>query len=808
MSIIAKVIRATSLVAVMLFLAGIEPARAQHEGHQPTVPAAAVDVSGSVLCVDGPALPGAVVQLFRNVGQKEQLQASALSDEAGRFRLRASAGTYTLRITFLGHASSTQVVEIEPGARAITLGGLRLQIAAVEMEAIVASVEQDRIRMQAGATVFDAKRSGASAGGSVADVLRTVPNLELDAEGRVSLRGSTSVLVLINGRRTVLKDDALIAFLKQMPASALDKVEVSTSASARQDAEGFAGIVNLQFNTGTAAQHETGYGFAISGATAGQLMATVSANGASALNSWDAMYAASSMSPQTYSHTMRDNYLAPEALRTSHQESNADARHVLHSMSAGGVLGLGGNSSLNGRVAYSWMKGTFDNTTDFADIAVTGARSADALTASHLEHTIPALDVSLGWAFRRPTASHLRLTSELRYAHGTERFAGSYRDSSRVQFLATDMDFLRSELVWQNDLAVDLRGLRLEAGHKTQRRELDAGFDAMRLDEMARSHLNFVETVNALYTSLSWVVGPVFVQGGVRAEATANSLALTGQPEREQSDVRLFPSVAVHWPHDREAVTQFQFAFGRRIQRPDAASLNPFSMGEDDMNSFIGNPMLRPEITDQVELGVVHRLETVTIQATPYLRATHDPIRPIKAVTASGQATTTLQNLHRSRAGGVDVGASARVHERVTAIFSSNLFYSVTEGQSLRADGLYFNLRGSLDVKMSANTTAQLYAYRRSAQPIEQGEILPAVNSELAVTRRFGADRRGSLTLRVSDPFDSNKLAFHLDDATFSQHSERKITSRMMSVFLSWALGGARTEEQNRPAEEPPVRIF
>lgn len=809
MSTLTKVIRAMMLIASMLFLytyAGY----AQHEGHQlpATVPAAAIELAGTVVCADGPALPGAIVQLVKTTNGKDQLHASALSDQGGRFRLRAPVGNYMLRISFLGHANIAQAVAVEPGARLLNLGSVKMEIAAVEMEAVVAAADQDRVRLQAGYAVFDAARSSTAAGGSVADVLQTVPNLELDSDGRLMLRGSNSVLVLINGRRTVLKDEALVAFLKQMPASTLQKVEVSTTASAKQDAEGFAGLVNLEFTQGASAGGESRYSFAGSAATAGQFMASASAAGTKGKVAWDVAYAASTLRPQTYSHTMRDNFLAPDAQRTSHQESNADATHLLHTITAGTTAQVSSRNSLGGHAGYSWMRGTFDNVTTFADIAASGVRRGDAVITSQLQHTIPTADVSIRWSYHNPESAHLRWSSDLRYAGGEERFTGRYQSESATEILATDMVYQRRELVWQNDLEFDLAGTRLEVGHKTQLRSLDADFSAARLGIINRERLNLEETVTGLYASLSSVLGAVFVQGGLRAEAAATRLTLTERSGKDVHDVRWFPSLAAHWPHERQSTTQYQLAFGRRIQRPDAASLNPFAMGEDDMNSFIGNPVLEPEITDQVELAVVRRFNAMTVQATPYLRMTYDPVRPIKTVTASGQATTTLQNLDRSRAAGIDMSVNTRLHDRVTALLSSNVFYGETVAGALHAEGLYFSARASIDYKVASNTTAQFYAYRRSAQPIEQGEILSAVNSDVAVTHRFGNERRGSLTLRVSDPFNTNELAFHLADPTFTQHSERKVTSRMLSVFLSWSLGGAPAAEDARRTEEPPPRIF
>ena len=128
--------------------------------------------------------------------------------------------------------------------------------------------------------------------------------------------------------------------------------------------------------------------------------------------------------------------------------------------------------------------------------------------------------------------------------------------------------------------------------------------------------------------------------------------------------------------------------------------------------------------------------------------------------------------------------------------------WSETSGSS----GVYATARLTIDVRVAEHTTAQLYAYRRSAQAIEQGEILPAFTSELALTQRFAEDR-GRVTLRVNDPFRGDRIEFRIADETFAQASHRRTARPLLSLFASWTVGGAPREDAPvRP--EGPARIF
>lgn len=129
-----------------------------------------------------------------------------------------------------------------------------------------------------------------------------------------------------------------------------------------------------------------------------------------------------------------------------------------------------------------------------------------------------------------------------------------------------------------------------------------------------------------------------------------------------------------------------------------------------------------------------------------------------------------------------------------------------TTGASTSSSGVSAAARLIVDLRVAEHTTAQLYACRRSAQVVEQGEILPAFTSALTLTRSLAGDR-GRLTLRLGDPLRSDRLGFRIADATFTQESRRRSARPLLSLFASWAVGAApRDDAPVRP--EDPARIF
>jgi ferric enterobactin receptor len=773
------------------------PASAQHEQHDVPTGVAQAVLTGKAYGAEGVPLSGAIVQLFHGSGPGRHLMATSVTDAAGRFSLRTGGGTYTLEISFPGHEPHRQ--QVTPSMGPLSVGSVRLELRPVELDALTAGAERVAAELRSGATVLDARTSPA-AGGSIADLLRTVPGVELDADGRISMRGSTSVLVLMNGRRIALTGDALAAFLRQMPAASLERVEAATTASARQGADGAAGVVNLVFRTDAA--RRTGMrSLAGSMAADDHYMGSAAATGGmgDVLN-WDAMYSLSGMRPRVDVTTARWSLVPGDLPLHTDQDSRARERHRLHSVLAGAAVTPTPNTSLALRGAYSWMEGSYLNRSTFAFTNAAGATGSSA-TGSLLEHVIPSGELS---AVASVDFGGARLTSEARASFVDEDFRGAYDDEvAGYRYMATVMASRERERVVRNDLGLRFGNVSLDFGQESQFRTITAAHEATHFNVTVSQAWRYESDVHAGYVTAQRFIGRMRAEAGLRVEADRTRVQLDTATAR--TTVRVFPSLSGEWS-DADRALVYRLAYGRRINRPGAEMLNPFSMGGDDMNETIGNPSLLPEVSDQLELGVERHRPRLTLQLTPFLRWTRDPIRQLKAATASGGATTTLANLARARAWGADGGVRARPTGGTAITVAGSVAHLETMADVFGSSGVHAAARLTVDLQVSGQTTAHLYAYARSAQAIEQGEILPAFTSELALTQRL-AGGRARVTVRLSDPLRTDRLEFRVADASFTQQSRRRTARPLLSLFTSWAVGGAPREDAPVRAEGP-ARIF
>lgn len=780
--------------AFIACLPGASPAGAQHEQHSAGSASAQSFVSGRVVCEDGLPLPQAVVQAWHIDGAERHPYSGVLTDEAGRFAFRAAPGSYFLRVSYIGHSADETTISI--ASAPLSLGDVQLAITAIELEALTIAAQREGVRLRSGATVVEAD-AGPTAGGTVADVLRTVPGIESDPEGRLTMRGSAGVLVLIDGRPTVLEGDALVAFLRQMPASALERIETGTVASAAQDAEGSAGVVNLVFRNSRSTPDMRSVAASV-GTEDHYLVNGMLGGGVGTAAAWDASYSFSSMRPRTESRTLRTTWQGADTAGLSDQSSDARARHRLHSVGAGVGARIAPSLSAAARASFARMEGSFRNRTAF-DQTAAGA-STQETTLSRLNHVIPSASTSLSLDWN--VSGRVLLRTDFRASGADEDFRGDYRDPDGVTLLRREMDARQREYGTRSDLSLTLGRTRWNVGQAYTRRTIDASY-ATTASDSASAAFHYRNDIAAAYAAARFDGGALAVEAGTRVERDATRLNRAGSNERV--DWRAFPSLQGWWTPSQEGRFRYRAALGRRIDRPDFASLNPYSMGEDDMNSIVGNPELRPEVTDQLELGVEYHGATSLLQLTPFLRRTRDPIRPLKFVTESGHSTTTLHNLERASAAGLDGNLRLGLGDRTTVTLSGSIAHIDTEGLDYANSGVSMSARAHVDLEVTDDGLLQLYAYRRGAQAIEQGEILPAMTTELAFTQRWGDEDQGRFTIRLSDPFRTDELAFRVAERGFAQETWRRVSRPLLSAFVSWAVGADPVSEERREEEAPSI---
>ncbi|HEX8391767.1 MAG TPA: TonB-dependent receptor [Longimicrobium sp.] len=794
---------------------------AQRPQGPPQPPAAGPgEIRGTVVDAgSGAPVPSASVAV--RTTRDSALVAGAIARADGTFRIEGlRPGSYVLRVNMMGYAAQTTTFAVTPAAPRTNAGSIRLARSAVTLDAIQVTGQSQPVSIAPDRNAYRT-RDVAPAATSASEVLEAVPSVQVDADGRVSLRGNESVVVQINGRPTPISGAQLAAYLKQLPASTLERVEVIPNPSARYDPEGMAGIINIVLKQGV----DLGWsgGFQLGASTADRYV-----------GSGNLGYQAGPVTLfANYGYSTDDRTVAGLNDRTRLGAGRAPLSYTEQDIrGANGNAGHNLNASLdyrlNGRDVVS--NAIVLNLRDASEDALS---AYDVFNGSRLltdeyqrvrDSQTDAFMADYSLAFRRTLQPQ-------RHEFSAELRANRLQDEDRVQLWRqsapgvglSDAELNRTTLrMYQFTAQADYtrsfgQRSKLETGYKGTSRLLDRDF-AVREDPLGTgtwtpsdlsNALEFDETVNAVYGVFSRGSGKLELQGGLRAEYASRDFSLANSGENYPYDyTSFFPSGLVSYNlSDR---TNAKLSYSRRINRPGSGQLNPFPTFFDLQNVFLGNPRLNPEYTDAIELGLQHSGRLGSLQFSPFYRRTTDIIRTVvdtdDVVNGREVTSVSFKNLDTGTSWGADLNGSLRLGQIFNGLAAFNVFKMVTEGtsgeSSLSTDAVTWSAKFNATYNMTPRTAFTAQYFYRAPMQIEGGRFDAMQMANLSVRQKMYGDR-ANLTLRVSDPFNTQRFRIRAGDDNLIQLTERTQTTRAVHLTLQYTFGRAPRPRQQPQQQQP-----
>lgn len=820
--------RFSAILTVFLLLGATVPAIAQtpsmpgrmSQGGAPkggTIQGTVVD-SGT-----GQPLPSASIAVRSTADST--LVTGSLTRADGGFNIEGlRPGRYYLEVSFIGYATRiVDEVSIAPPGLAANVGAIRLQQTAVQIEGLEITAERSQAVFAPDRNTYQVKDMPAAAGGTATDVLQNIPAIEVDAEGKVTLRGNQNVAIQINGRAAPMSGDQLAAFLQQLPANMIEKVEVIPNPSAKFDPDGMAGIVNITLRQD--ADLGTSGGFILGGGSRNRTNASANLGFQQGALTLFTNYGYFGDERENRAFNFRENrYLEPRTYMV--QDTRGQAEIGSHNVNTSVELRLSGRDVLSSSLLFSkrgWDNESTNAYTDQdADQVVVGRSNRVADT----ENDHQTLDYTLGFKRTLEPQRH-ELSADLRFNRSKGEISNEFtHDVLEMDGAAVDSEPLLEtnrqemgtrELTLQTDYRRPFGEVgRLEFGYKGILKKIDNGFSVAHFDhgqgayipDLDRSNdFEFDEHIHAVYGVLGQRVGKFDLEAGVRLEQAATEFHLATSGESYDNDYfSVFPSGLV--AYNPTEAHQLKLSYSKRIWRPNTWLLNPFAQYEDPLNIFVGNPYLKPEYTHSIELGYQQNGSLGTLQVTPYYRRTVDVIRNIRLLGDDGVTTTTFRNLDTSESWGADLNGSWRFW-KLNGFAGFNAYKIVTDGSNVEsgfgADAFSWSARVSATWRATPGLDVQAFYMYRAPVDIEQGRFKGMQMMHLSMRQKlFG--NKGNVTLRIVDPFDKTKFSFITMDDRHYQESIRK--SSMRGVYLSFGLNfGQQPRIRTRPIEEPePVQ--
>lgn len=633
--------------------------------------------------------------------------------------------------------------------------------------------------------------------GSLADALRNVPGVEVDLEGKVSLRGDPGVTILIDGRpsgqlRGEGRGDALLS----MPANSIERVEVITNPSAAMSPEGSGGVLNLI----TKKQRQAG--------TTGTIRANAGLKGrgsasVSVARSKPGLTISGEAAYRRFTNDIivtqdRERFVTGGASLFSRQEQ-------LHeNVAQGGNTRLGveydldKTNRLTGEISF--RKNQMDSDRDERFIGNAVEPSFTRFSEQEMSQRILGLRTS--WRKTLPGKEH-SLSVDL--AHDT---GGMNRElegrivpaAGATLFERIDNDIDRNETRLKADYKKPLgEGRSLNLGYEFEGSNADFDFsgargpDASALVPQASltNRFDFSQDVHALYGTAQINSGKWEFQPGLRLEQVKLDLfQRTEGAAYDQDYFRFYPTL--HIGRALSDRTKLRASYSRRIQRPGPFELNPYTFYIDARNIQRGNPNLKPEVTDAFETSLQYRKDATFISLTGFYRRSRDMFTEILQTLPDGVLLQTRANLGRGSRLGVDAILNGRLSKKLTYQLSGTVQRMELDprgivGAAGKVSGVVGSIRGSASWQPTAKDFIQISGNYQGKQLIPQGYRLGGGIVNVGYRRKVNDQL--SLLLTGQNILDSAKQEVVIRTPAFRDKLKFEVRGRAVLVGLAYNFG-------------------
>ena len=734
-------------------------------------------------------------------------------DSLGLFGFPLDPGEYLIRVGFIGYEDYWREMQIQPGAN--DMGTVSLRPAAEHLGEVTVEAVATLFRSEFDRRIFNLEGTTVAEGGTALQVLETLPSIQVDEEGNLSMRGSGNVEIYINGRPTNLSSDETESLLEQYPADAIQSVELITNPSARFDAEGTGGIINLilkeqrmqglngqlnlsagtgnKYNIGTTLNYRTG--------------------------DWNFF--------TSYSYQYRELWERNESFRqyfTGEGSPFLDQNYSTTNWNQGHLLRTGIEYELSPNSNIRWFGNLNARGRDRERVYnirnLDAALQLDSMFVRHLDEDQSRTNYEVGlnydWQANGPEGARLdaRLSFSLDEQDRIEHFDQLFFDSQQQEVpwnrsLQTYERPRRSSLLLGTlDYRLPLNeNLNLEAGlRSTMRRydleqifqDFDPDLGGYITDDLITNQFEYDQDIHAAYLILQNRLGSFSYQAGLRGEYTGTTSFM---PENDSTITNnyfsLFPSIFLNYEISRNQ--DLQVNYSRRVRRPGTWAVTPFLNAQDFFNLRMGNPFLQPAFTNSYELSYLRGWDLYFLSATTYYRHTENALSRVFDLYDERFAVVTWVNSDTRRNLGLELVNQFDISRDIDATLTGNFFHSEISGANLDGQtyrnqqfSWTFTLLGNWNIPNVFNV--QMMANYRGPIALPQGNIQPVGSINLGL-RRHVWDRNATVSLNVSDVLNTRRFVLETQDGNLYQERRFMRESRIFTLSFIYRFGGFRERE-------------
>nr|WP_315032543.1 TonB-dependent receptor [uncultured Chryseobacterium sp.] len=782
---------------------------AQEVAHQGTITGRIVD-SGT-----GNAISHASIGLLQNDKEIN----GVISNEKGEFSIDHIAfGTYKIAVFYAGYKNkATSDIQIDNQTFSITLGNISLVNGETALETVTIVGRKSVVENKVDKIVFNAANDVTSQTGAAIDVLRKVPQVTVDADGNVELQGNSNIRFLINGKPSGIFGNSLADALASIPASQIKSIEVVSSPGAKYDAQGTGGIINIVLKDNKV----KGINGIVNG-TAGTLFETGSVNLNYKNNSFsmNAFFSGNAQlkarTPFSQDRTSRD----PSANTGTHllQDGYTDFERHGYRTGIGFDWTINTSSALSGSLSYNDFSnkntGLINQQQYITDYNTSNVESIIGYRTSENRSSVHSIDGSL--SFRKIFKKEgQELTADYVFSLGSPNT--SYFQAQNLSGASSPYNGISGSNPGtdnSHNLSVDYvhplnENITLEMGAKTVQQHitnatevhvLNTSSGQYETDPLQSYHLHYDMGIYAAYFSsklkmFNWLD----VRAGLRYEYT--TLKIDFPNTNIPSYGLLVPSVILS--HQFESGETVKLSYTRRVERPEYTELNPFLNISDPHNITTGNPALKPEIGDNMELGYTKNFTNGgNISLSLVERINSQDLKQITTFyptfTANGTEYTNVSVTARDNigkeynSGGIVSLSLPFFHNKMNLRTNMMAFhrYIVSPTSIGNLDmGMRYRLNLNLNYQFPKNFILEVFGNYNSAAKNIQGKNPQSITYTFAGRKEFW-NKKASLGFTMTNPFNKYiKQVTTVSTGDYDSYSVRELPYRSFGISFSYKFG-------------------
>ncbi|WNH10195.1 TonB-dependent receptor domain-containing protein [Thalassobellus suaedae] len=768
-----------------------------------------------------------------------------ITDANGEFNLKVAKGIYNINIEYISY--KTAKLTNKNITQNLDLGVISLKIDFESLEAVQVVAERTTVEIKLDKKIYNIGKDLTTAGGTVSDALNNVPSVSVDIEGSISLRGNENVRILINGKPSAMAGFGDTNVLSQLPAEAIERVEVITSPSARYGAEGTAGILNIILR-----QKETlGFNGSLNLTAGNPDNIGVSTN----INYRTEKFNLFSNFGFRYFNSPRNSFndteyfdriinnvsTAPEYERIR-EDAEVERLNRNYNASLGMEYFLSKKTSLTGSVFYRYGEDR-DTALNNSDRFNNGSIVEQTLRTEKQNEDGNNYQFALNYITKFNNDGH-QLTADVQFEKGSEEQFTYINEDYLVTNQSNPEPFQiekvneiedEKESLFQVDYVLPIgKNTRFEAGYRgnfensikdyTLEQE-DINTNTFFVNDTISNIFDYTENVNAVYTQYGTKFGEFSFLLGLRLENTQlkgkinstlsdaeleDSFGFPIDTDFNKNYLGLFPTLNLIYnlsgsvEDSEESIT---IGYNRRINRPRGWFINPFPSRSSRTNIFQGNPNLNPAFASAFDLGYLKRWDKLTLTTSVYYQHETNSFEYVQENTGEQTSDgidiirTIPVNLSTNKRTGAEFGMLYNPEKWLRLNTSFNFFQFKTEGEfndvDYGAKNTSWFARFSSKVSLPSKIDWQTNAFYRGARQNAQSETEGIFSLDLAFSKEIFNDN-ATISLNVRDLLNSRKRKSLTTTEFFSRYSENQWRQRQINLSFRYRFNQQKKRNERR----------